>query len=74
MPAPLLPRRAAVGEEPQHGVLAALAQAVYLALRLRQRRRLWRDIAKQKEAILQRIRDMENELAELRRALQDLLQ
>ena len=28
----------------------------------------------QKEAILQRIRDMENELAELRRALQDLLQ
>ena len=28
----------------------------------------------QKEAILQRIRDMENELAELRRAIQDLLQ
>ena len=28
--------RAAGGEAPQHGVLAALAQAVYLALRLRQ--------------------------------------
>ena len=67
-------------------------------LQLRQRHRLWRDIAtggapspsvaqdhvveeptvtitvEQKEAILQRIRDMENELAELRRALLDLLQ